>query len=156
MMKTPLQNFWNLMLTEKASNFSLLFLRCFIGIMMLTHGIAKIENFGTLSTSFADPIGLGSTLSLVLMILTEVGCSILLIVGLITRLAVLPLIFGMIIAAFFTYPELTMSSVELPLLYLGIYIFILLAGPGKYSVDYLLQQAYITVKNSRKDTITKN
>ena len=35
----------------------------------------------------------------------------------------------------FTYSPISLSTAELPLLYLGIYTFILLAGPGRYSAD---------------------
>ena len=64
------------LLSECCSNAARLFLRLFVGILMLTHGIAKIENFDTLVDTFPDPIGLG-TLTLPLIILVEVGASIL-------------------------------------------------------------------------------
>ena len=68
------------LLSECCSNAARLFLRLFVGILMLTHGIAKIENFDTLVDTFPDPIGLG-TLTLPLIILVEVGASILVMVG---------------------------------------------------------------------------
>lgn len=37
--------------------------------------------------------------------------------------------------SFFTFSPISLSTAELPLLYLGIYTFILLAGPGRYSAD---------------------
>ena len=55
------------LLSECCSNAARLFLRLFVGILMLTHGIAKIENFDTLVDTFPDPIGLG-TLTLPLII----------------------------------------------------------------------------------------
>ncbi|MFR5955158.1 MAG: DoxX family protein [Odoribacter splanchnicus] len=70
---------------------ALLFLRLFIGGMMLSHGWAKLASFSTLSATFPDPLGVGSTLSLLLILFAEVGCSCLLIFGLMTRLAALPL-----------------------------------------------------------------
>ena len=123
------------------SNAARLFLRLFVGILMLTHGIAKIENFDTLVDTFPDPIGLG-TLTLPLIILVEVGASILVMVGFLTRLALIPLIFSMIVAAFLTFPTFALATSELPLMYLGIFITLLLAGPGKCSIDYLLDKAY--------------
>ena len=79
---------------------ALLFLRLFIGGMMLSHGWAKLASFSTLSATFPDPLGVGSTLSLLLILFAEVGCSCLLIFGLMTRLAALPLMFGMLMAFF--------------------------------------------------------
>lgn len=96
-----------------------------IGFMMLTHGIAKIEQFDTLKSAFPATMGMSSELSLILIILVEVGCSSLVLLGFMTRLAVLPLMFSMIIAAFFTFSPISLSTAELPLLYLGIYTFIL-------------------------------
>lgn len=129
------------LLSECCSNAARLFLRLFVGVLMLTHGIAKIENFDTLVTTFPDPIGLGP-LTLPLIILVEVGGSILLMVGFLTRLALIPLIFSMIVAAFLTFPVFSLTTSELPLVYLGIYVALFLSGPGKCSIDYLLDKAY--------------
>lgn len=79
---------------------ALLFLRLFIGGMMLSHGWTKLATFSVLSATFPDPLGVGSTLSLLLILFAEVGCSCLLIFGLMTRLATLPLMFGMLMAFF--------------------------------------------------------
>lgn len=123
------------LLCERLSDWAKLGLRVFIGFMMLTHGIAKIEQFDTLKSTFPATMGMSSELSLILIILVEVGCSSLVLLGFMTRLAVLPLMFSMIIAAFFTFSPISLSTAELPLLYLGIYTFILLEGPGRYSAD---------------------
>ncbi len=127
---------------DKWTDIAAFFLRLFVGFMMLTHGIEKILNFSSLESAFPDPIGLGSKWSLIMIILCEVGCSALLILGLFTRLAVLPLIFSMIIAAFFTFPEIKMNTVELPLLYMGIYAAIFILGPGKYSTDWYISYSF--------------
>ena len=98
---------------------ALLFLRLFIGGMMLSHGWAKLASFSTLSATFPDPLGVGSTLSLLLILFAEVGCSCLLIFGLMTRLAALPLMFGMLMAFFVIHGADPFAVRELPLLYLG-------------------------------------
>lgn len=121
------------LLCERLSDWAKLGLRVFIGFMMLTHGIAKIEQFDTLKSTFPATMGMSSKLSLILIILVEVGCSSLVLLGFMTRLAVLPLMFSMIIAAFFTFSPISLSTAELPMLYLGIYTFILLAGPQRSS-----------------------
>lgn len=119
---------------------ALLFIRLFVGFMMLTHGWAKLMNFGTLAGVFPDPIGLGSTLSLALIIFAEVGCSLLLIFGLLTRLATLPLMFGMFVAIFFAHANDPFQVKELAVVYLGIYFMLFLAGPGRFSVDCLISK----------------
>lgn len=127
----------------------LLVIRVVIGIFMLTHGWQKIANFDALKTTFPDPIGLGSSLSLILIIFAEFGCSLLLILGLFTRLAVLPLMFGMIVAGFITHGGAPLGERELPLFYLATYIALFFTGPGKYSLDTFLRkgwQKYISKK----------
>ena len=78
----------------------LLILRVFVGAMMLTHGMAKLLTFTELSLVFPDPLGVGSTMSLLLLLGSEVVCSILLMCGILTRLVVLPSIFGLLVAVF--------------------------------------------------------
>ena len=82
------------LLCERLSDWAKLGLRVFIGFMMLTHGIAKIEQFDTLKSTFPATMGMSSELSLILIILVEVGCSSLVLLGFMTRLAVLPLMFS--------------------------------------------------------------
>ncbi len=123
-------------------NLSLLLLRWMAGGMMLTHGIPKLMNFSSLAGVFPDPLGIGPRASLFMIILAEVGCSLLLIAGLFTRLATLPLIFAMSIAAFFTAPEFAFSTSEMALLYMAMFVVILLAGPGKCSVDWLMARKH--------------
>lgn len=133
-MKNP---FFNALTTSRWNDSALLFLRIFVGAMMLTHGLYKIQNFDFLVSNFPDPLGFGNATSLTLITLTEVGCSFLIIMGLLVRLATLPLIFGMFTAAFLSYPGHTFTQSELSLAYMGIYVFLLIAGGGKYSLDWL-------------------
>ncbi len=89
------------MLCERLSDWAKLGLRVFIGFMMLTHGIAKIEQFDTLKSTFPATMGMSSELSLILIILVEGWLFLVGAVGIYARLAVLPLMFSMIIAALF-------------------------------------------------------
>ena len=110
-------------------------LRLSIGCFMLIHGIQKIMNFGSLSAVFPDPLGLGSQLSLILAIAAEVGCSVLLILGLGTRVAVLPLAFTMVVALFFVHAADPWKIKELAAVYLAMYAVIFVTGPGDFSLD---------------------
>lgn len=51
------------LLCERLSDWAKLGLRVFIGFMMLTHGIAKIEQFDTLKSTFPATMGMSSELS---------------------------------------------------------------------------------------------
>ncbi len=117
-------------------NFVLMLLRISVGILMLTHGIGKFSKlFGDAPIQFADPIGVGVTASLALAVFSEVLCSILLIFGIGTRLAAIPLIITMLVAALIVHADDPFGRQELPLLYTTMYLVIAIAGAGKISVD---------------------
>ncbi|HEY9116033.1 MAG TPA: DoxX family protein [Bacteroidales bacterium] len=120
-------------------DFALLILRVAIGIFMLTHGMGKLYKlFGNDPISFADPIGIGATASLALAVFAEVFCSVLLILGLATRLAAVPLIFTMFVAGFIVHAGDEFRVKEMAFLYLVVYIAIALKGAGKFSLDALI------------------
>lgn len=116
----------------------LLFLRLLFGGLMLTHGVEKILNFSEMSAQFMDPIGLGRNTSFMLMTMAEFGASFFIILGFLTRLSALPLIFGMAVAAFIAHAPFSIGGSELPLLYLGAFITIAIMGGGRYSLDHLI------------------
>ncbi len=93
-------------------DFGLLLLRVLLAAGLLTHGIAKIANFSALSTSFLDPLGIGVLPALLGAIFAEVVCSILVLIGLWTRLTVLPLIFTFIVVFFVVAAVLRLRSVN--------------------------------------------
>lgn len=133
---------------SKGGHVAALVLRLLVGGMMLTHGLPKVLHFSEISGEFPDPIGLGPATSLALVAFAEAGCSFLLILGLGTRLATIPLAFAMIVASFFTFPEFAFPQSELSIFYLGAYVTLFLLGSGKYSLDRLI---HCCRPDSRKD-----
>ncbi len=123
----------------KNVSIALLILRVVIGIFMLTHGIGKFQTlFGSEPIKFADPIGIGATASLALTVFSEVFCSILLIIGLGTRFAAIPLLITMMVAAFIVHINDGFGKQEFALIYALIYTTIIIIGAGKYSLDYII------------------
>jgi putative oxidoreductase len=137
---------------DKAStSLFLLALRIIIGVLFMSHGIQKMMNFSELSAVFADPIGLGSRVSLILAIFGELACSIGFLFGILYRLAIIPMMFTMCVAFFVVHGADPFSVKELPLLYFIVFFFMWIAGPGKFSVDALLRKFILkkTQKNGR-------
>jgi len=120
---------------------ALLILRIASGGFMLTHGWPKLLNFNKRLESFRDPIGLGSEASLTLTVFAEVFCSALLILGLYTRLALIPLIITMSVVAFIVHGSDSFGDKEKALLFLSSYLAIFFAGPGKFSLDARLRKS---------------
>lgn len=105
---------------------------------MLTHGISKIALFNETPVQFMDFMGLGTEMSLALAIFAEMGCSVLILLGLGTRVAVIPLIITMLVAVFIVHGADPFAKQEMGLHYLLVYIMLLLTGSGKYSLDSLV------------------
>jgi len=120
----------------KLQDLGLLAVRLLAGGMMLTHGIPKIDRlFGEGPVKFADPFGLGPEISLVLVIFAEVACSLLVMVGLKTRLATIPLLITMLVAAFYIHGADPFGEKELPLLFFTLFVSLLVSGPGNYTIN---------------------
>jgi putative oxidoreductase len=119
-------------------DFALLLFRILIASLMLYHGLTKLLNYETLKNAFPDPVGLGSNVSLILILFAEIGCSILIIAGLLTRLAAIPIIVGMAVAAFVVHAGDPFAAKELSLLNLGLFTVLLISGAGSFSVDHYL------------------
>ena len=114
---------------------ALLILRLGAAGLMLTHGIPKINMLFASPIQFADPIGVGGTLSLILTIIGEVVAPLFVIAGFKTKIASIPTILTMAVAAFIVHANDSIDVKEKALLFLISFVVIFLAGPGKYSVD---------------------
>lgn len=115
----------------------LLILRVAFGGMMLVHGIPKLIGFSEMAGKFPDPLGMGSQLSLILAIGAEIGCSLLLILGLGTRFAAIPLAITMIVALFAVHASDPWKVKELATVYLAVYVSLAFTGAGQFSLDHL-------------------
>lgn len=116
-----------------------LFLRLTMGLGMLTaHGMPKFERLMNPPVQFLPFMGLSPELSLILAIAAEIGCSLLVVLGLATRIATVPVMFTMLVAAFVAQAEAPFKEKELALAYLCGFAAIYLLGPGKYSLDAIL------------------
>lgn len=119
-----------------SSDIAALLLRLFFGgFMLLHHGLPKMLAWTEKADSFPDPLGVGSMASLALAVFAEVFCAALLVLGLCTRWATIPLMITMLIAAFVVHGDDPLAKKEFALLYFGAYAAIYFLGPGRYAVD---------------------
>ena len=117
-----------------------LILRIIGGGFMLTHGIPKLIKIIEGRMEFGDPIGLGVGPSLFLTVFAEFFCALMILLGLGTRLATLPLIITMAVASLVVHGDDPFSSKEKALMFLLIYVALFLIGGGKYSIDNYIKK----------------
>lgn len=126
---------------EKVVSLLILALRVFFGVLFFTHGLDKMINFSTLSETYPSVLGFGSYMTLMVSIFCEFACSLFLIAGLMERIVLLPMIASMAVA-FFDIHDGMFPEGELSLIYLILFVVLLLTGPGRYSVDYLIDTKF--------------
>ena len=121
-----------------SSGVSAMILRVFASFFLFFgHGLGKLEMVLNGNFQFLDPIGVGPMATLIFAAFVEGICTVFVFVGFYTRLAALLVVVNMASAVLFHhYPAGdSFGGMELPLLYLLIFLVIFLLGPGKFAVD---------------------
>ena len=114
----------------------LLVLRLGAGALMIFgHGLPKLAGFAEKSAAFSDPLGVSPAVSLGLAVFAEFFCALAVSLGIYARLASIPLIVTMGVAAFLAHAGDPFKVKEKALLFLVMYLAVLLAGPGKYALS---------------------
>lgn len=134
-------NYFNSNSSSVLKDIILLAVRVFVGFAMLSHGFPKLQLLlAGGKIDFFDFMGLGPQISLILTVFAEFACSILLILGLFTRISLGFLIFTMIIAAFVVHGADPFEKREMAFIYLSIYLMMMAFGAGKFSVDHMIEK----------------
>ncbi|MFC4263856.1 DoxX family protein [Ferruginibacter yonginensis] len=123
-----------------AFNTATLLLRVCIGGMMMMHGYDKMVHFNATAQHMMNFMGIGSTATTALVIFAEFFCSLLLILGLFTRLACIPLIICMGVALIKAHHNDFLGEGQPAAMYLVCFIALLLTGAGKVSVDSMISK----------------
>lgn len=132
---------------DRVISLLILALRVFFGILFFSHGLDKMMNFNELSYTYPSAFGFGSYMTLMLSIFCEFACSLFLIAGLIVRITVIPMIVAMAVA-FFDIHDGMFPQGELSLIYMILFIILYITGPGRYSLDYLIDMRFQMEKSS--------
>ena len=135
-------------LKENATELAILFLRIFIGGVMLLHMVGKLQDYDNVVLDFYSLLSMSQATSFALTIIFEglfavmiilyrlrVGCND---VG--TRLAALMMcvVSAIALGEALVVSELSDTSSKLQFLYFGIYLTLLISGGGKYAFSEII------------------
>lgn len=136
-------------------------MRLFVGLMLAQLAIRQLQGFFPHDFSFFGfPVifgipGLTEGVSTWLIIVVGLICSFFIMIGLFMRVMIVPPFILMIVSAHQIYSAHALSPsgiqmLTIPFLFMGIYFFLCLVGPGKISVDYFFS-LYLIHKNQQFD-----
>lgn len=124
---------------ERARDIGLLFLRVSAGLFLLwVHGLPKLLDFTAQLQLIEDPFHLGSHLTLILAIFAEVLCPLLIVAGLLARLACVPILFVLLVALLVVHPQWSVAEGQFGWLLLILFTTVLIAGPGRLVIPVRL------------------
>ena len=124
---------------EQARDIGLLFLRVSGGLFLLcVHGLPKLLDFTAQLQLIEDPFHLGAHLTLILAIFAEVLCPLLIVAGVLARLACLPILFVLLVALLVVHPQWSVAEGQFGWLLLILFTTVLIAGPGRLALNVRL------------------
>jgi len=132
--------------TEKGRPFALLLGRLGVGLLFMSTGWGKVHSLDKV-THFFETLGIPAPgLNAVVVGYSELLCGAALVLGVLTRLATIPLIVSMIVAILTAKRSDLHGLFDLigfeEFTYLVVLVMIALLGPGNWSVDRILGKRY--------------
>lgn len=126
-----------------SSDGTTLMARIIPGTFLFYLGVTKILNYHQYKDYFPDPIGIGNELSLVLVIGVEAVCGLLLTIGLLSRMVLIPIFITMSVALFIAHAGDPFAAKQPAILIWLLTILSFITGPGRYSIDHILNETNI-------------
>ena len=115
-----------------------LVLRLLFGGLFIYYGYMKLDMYSQYAGMFPDYLGLGAKPTYILVSCCELIGGILLVLGLFTRLAIIPIFIIMVVVYFVTHKKDVFTAKQLEFFYMFICILVFILGGGRYSLDALL------------------
>lgn len=116
---------------------AILFLRMFVGCVILLHVIGKMQTYDNLVIAYPSYLGFSSATTLSLTIIFQALFAAFIMIGIATRLvSVIMLIATLLSIGEMMQMEMTtIANLKLDFLYLGIYITLIISGSGIYGFN---------------------
>ncbi|WP_247424018.1 DoxX family protein [Ralstonia pseudosolanacearum] len=108
-------------------------------LLLYVHGLPKVLHYSQELARIEDPFHLGAAPTLLLAILSETVCPLLIALGVLARLACLPIVFLLLVALLVVHREWSIADGQFGWLLLILFVTVLIAGPGRFSLSALSQ-----------------
>ncbi len=115
-------------------------LRVSTAFFLARHGWGKFTSYSKEASTFPDPLHVTPQVSMLLTIFAELFCSGFLMIGLFTRIVLIPLIATMIVIVVFIHGGDPLGDKEHAFLFMFPFICLFLTGPGSFSFDRMLKR----------------
>lgn len=123
-----------------AFNTATFLMRIGFGLLLAHIGFLKLISFEHTRDNMIDFLHMGKTFSTVLVIFAEFFCSILVIIGLFTRFACIPILVVMTVALFMVHNGEVTGQGQTATLFLIGFLTLIITGPGRVSVDSMISK----------------
>ncbi|WP_296186108.1 DoxX family protein [Pseudomonas sp. UBA1879] len=129
-------------LNDRALDLGLLFLRVSGALfLLLVHGLPKLLDYNAQLTLIEDPFHMGGALTLSMAIFAEVLCPLLILAGVLTRLACVPVLLLLLVALIVVHGDWSVEQAQFGWLLIIIFASVLIAGPGRLALNLRLPGA---------------
>jgi len=112
--------------------------RIAIAAVFWSSGLTKIASWDTTIALFRDEYMVPPEIAAVISATFELSCSALIVIGLATRLATVPLLGMTFVIEVFVYPEYWTQH----LMWASILLYLLTKGPGVFSLDHYVERLF--------------
>lgn len=136
--------------SERATDWALLVFRLLAGFALFrVHGLDKLLHFEHEAATTPDPFGLGGQFSAAFAVFSDVGCALLVMLGLLARPAALGVLSTTLVGLLVVHLHDAWDLKDAPLTYATMFLLVLLAGPGRFSLDAWLSRRLRAAKLSK-------
>ncbi|MBK0368325.1 DoxX family protein [Flavobacterium agrisoli] len=125
-------------------NIALLFFRVVLSLeLIIVHGFKKLGIGVPIAEVVPNPLSLPEVLNQSFATAANIVFPFFIMLGVLTRLSTLPILAVTLTGYFVLHAQDNLLIRDVPFMYSIAYLFILLVGPGKFSVDFLIYKKLI-------------
>jgi putative oxidoreductase len=140
-MKSFIQKVTRIYPSSNSFHLVMLFFRVIVSVQLIVvHGLKKIGVSVAEAELIPNPLHLPEKINQYFAISSNLVFPILIILGLLTRLAILPVLAVTLTGYFIVHWSDPLLTKDIPFMYSLIFLLLFFLGPGKYSIDYFINK----------------